>query len=546
MNRPLGSRVLTLGERSALGAQRPSRGPLDLVPIAIATGVGALLAAVELGTRSLWLDEGSTFAVVSQHGAGLWHAIDHDGGNMLLYYLVMHVVVAWFGDATWVMRLPSVVASAATGGLVAAAALRLFSSNRRLATAAGLFTVVSLPFIYWGQDARGYAWLLALSVGSFLGLIAILQTPLGQSPSRPALAGYVLATLAALYVGYDVALLIPAQLALLLLFRERARLVIACLALIAVLCLPLLVLAAQRGSGQLFWVTPLSWPIAGQATVTLLSAALPPDFHRTATTVVAVIVLGLAALAALLIAGRVVGGVLRRGRLDTHSWPVVFVLSWLLVPMALTLLAYAAGAPIELPRVTILELPALALLMAWLLLRPAVPPVLGVAGVAVLLALRLLQVIPSYGVSSEPWNAATAYVMSSTLADRPACIAFYPQDGREVFDYYLLRTAGSPGGNPAPRLHPVLPSLPWPSVRPYVEDYGAPDAGQRARIARQCPRLWLVASHEGQAHGTRESRINIRRYERLQDDLRRLYPHTTLRTFGWAAPIHVRLLWRSS
>jgi hypothetical protein len=53
-----------------------------------------------------------------------------------------------------------------------------------------------------------------------------------------------------------------------------------------------------------------------------------------------------------------------------------------------------------------------------------------------------------------------------------------------------------------------------------------------------------VASHEGQTRGTHQSLVNIRRYRRLKAELRALYPHTTLRTFGWAAAIHVRLLYR--
>lgn len=536
---PEGGPASTLGEKPVLGTGKSPSVRNDLIPIAVAAGVGALLAAIELGTRSLWLDEASTFAIVSQHGAALWHGIAHDGGNMLLYYLVMHVIVGWFGDATWLMRLPSVIASAATGGLVAAIALRLFPANRRLATAAGLLAVVSLPLVFWGQNARGYAWLVALSAGSFLALIAILQTPGGRSPSRAAIVAYVLTTLAALYVGYDVALLIPAQLALLLLFRERARVVIGCLALVAVLCVPLLVLAADRGSGQLFWVTPLSWPIAGQAALTLLSAALPPNFHRTATTAVAAGVIGLAVAAGLVLAARTALRAVRQGRSREETWPILFLLSWLLVSTVLALLVYLAGEPIELTRVTILVMPPLAILMAWVLLRPGVPAGLGLAGVAVLLALRLLQVIPSYGVSPEPWNAVTAYVVKSTPADRPACIAFYPQDGREVVDYYLLRTAAGGVSNPAPALTPVLPALPWGSVRPYVERYGTLDAGQLARIARQCPRLWLVASHEGQTAGTHQSLVNILRYRRLADELLAMYPHARLRTFGWASAILV-------
>ncbi len=517
----------------------------DALPLAIAAGAGALLTAIALGTRSLWLDEGSTFAIVSQHGAALWHGISHDGGNQLLYYLMMHVVVGWFGDATWVLRLPSVIATAGTGALVAATALRLFPGNRRLAIAAGLLAVISLPLVFWGQNARGYAWLVTLSVGSFLALVAILQTPVQHAPSRAATAAYVLTTLTALYVGYDAALLIPAQLALLAVFRQRARLVIGSLALVAVLCAPLLVFAAERGSGQLFWVTPLSWRIAGQAALTLLSAALPPNFHRTATSAPTVVVVGLAVIAGLLAAGRAVVSAARGGgRAGAQSRPLVVVLSWLLIPTALTLIAYAAGEPIELPRVAILELPALALLMAWLLLRPGVMPALRIACVSLLLALRLAQVVPSYGVSSEPWNAATSYVLKRTPATGTACVAFYPQDGREPFDYYLLRAAAGRGADPAARLRPVLPALGWRTVRPYVEDYGTLDAGQLARISAQCPRLWLVASHQGQRGGTRQSLLNITRYQRLEDALRARYPHTTLRTLGWASAIHVRLLWR--
>ncbi len=543
---PEQDRSATLGEKPVVGTEKSPSISLDLIPIVVAAGVGTLLAAIELGTRSLWLDEGSTFAIVSQHGAALWHGIAHDGGNMLLYYLVMHVIVAWFGAAAWVMRLPSVIATAATGGLVAATALRLFPGNRRLATAAGLLAVVSLPLVFWGQNARGYAWLVTLSVGSFLAFIAILETPPERAPSRAAIAGYILTTLAALYVGYDAALLIPAQLALLLLFRDRARLVIGCLALVAVLCVPLLVLAAERGSGQLFWVRPLSWQIAGQATLTLFSAALPPNFHRTATTVPTVIVVGLAVTAGLIVGGRAAFAALRNGR-GRESWQILLVLSWVLVPTVLTLIVYAAGEPIELWRVAILGMPALALLMAWVLLRPEVTPALGVAGVAVLLALRLLQVIPSYGVSSEPWNAAAAYVLKSSSAERAPCVASYPQDGREPFDYYLLRTAGSGGGaagGATSGLRPVLPMLPWRTVRPYVEVYGTLDAGQSARIARQCHSLWLVASHEGQADGTHQSLVNITRYRRLESELRALYPRVSMRTFGWASVIHVTRFYR--
>ena len=184
------------------------------------------------------------------------------------------------------------------------------------------------------------------------------------------------------------------------------------------LSVPLLVLAAERGSGQLFWVTPLNWHLAQQAAVTLLSAGMPPNFHHTATTVATEIVMWVAVIAALALAARAVftqpapesltvpaperiGGRWSRHGRCCSFWPGCWSR-----PCS-PLVAYAAGEPVELARITILMMPALALLLAWVLFRPVVPPALGIFLCAALLVLRLAQVVPSYGVSPENWKAAT-------------------------------------------------------------------------------------------------------------------------------------------
>ncbi len=51
-------------------------------------------------------------AIAGQHGSALWHAAAHDGGNMLGYYALLHVLIGWFGDGAFVIRLPSVIAAA--------------------------------------------------------------------------------------------------------------------------------------------------------------------------------------------------------------------------------------------------------------------------------------------------------------------------------------------------------------------------------------------------------------------------------------------------
>ena len=66
--------------------------------------------------RSLWLDEAASVAIASQHGGALWHAIAHDGGNMLAYYLLLHALIGLFGTAPAAIRLVSVIATAATVG----------------------------------------------------------------------------------------------------------------------------------------------------------------------------------------------------------------------------------------------------------------------------------------------------------------------------------------------------------------------------------------------------------------------------------------------
>ncbi|MGC9221981.1 MAG: hypothetical protein ACP5H2_11640, partial [Solirubrobacteraceae bacterium] len=226
-----------------------------------------------------------------------------------------------------------------------------------------------------------------------------------------------------------------------------------------------------------------------------------------------------------------------------ESWGFRLIAAWLLLSSLLAVALSAAGEPVELQRVVILVIPALALALAWTWTHPLLPTALGGAVLGGLVALALVQAGAAYGVSPENWQAAEAYVSGHTSRSRPACVVFYPQDGRESFDYYLLQSHPR-SANPAPDLRPVLPSLPWVRVKPFVERYGTVDAGQRAGIARQCPRLWLLASHVGQRHGPAQSRANLARYVRLEALLAGAYRHVSQRVFGWSAPITVTRFWQ--
>jgi hypothetical protein len=290
----------------------------------------------------------------------------------------------------------------------------------------------------------------------------------------------------------------------------------------AVACLPIAVLALRRGSGQLSWVPAPNLLQIGDMTRWVTSAGMPPNFHRTATGTL-LLVLSLTLLAAALVAAV-------RERRSGQGGPLLLV-CWLVLPLALSLLVSVAGQPIQLARTSLVALPAASLLLAWALTHSQVRAPLGLALLAVLVVLRVLQLAPSYGASPEDWKAATGYVVGSARSGD--CIAFYPSDGRMAFDLYL-----GAGTARAPRA--VLPSAPWGQLKPYVENYATLDDARLARITAACPRLWLLGSHEGVRTGSPASGANLARYQRLRASLRGRFRTSSGRTkFGWADSVQV-------
>jgi mannosyltransferase len=467
----------------------------DLAVVALPAVVALALCLIELTTRSLWLDEGATVAIAGQHGSAFWHAAAHDGGNMLGYYALLHVLIGWFGDGAFVIRLPSAIASGAGAGAVALLGLRLF--DRRMALAAGLLTAVSLPLVFWGQDARGYAAMVALVAGSFVAFAAIVDEPRRRGPW----IAYVILTTLSVYASYVAIFALPAQLAALAWRRTDWRPVVGAMAACAVCWIPLAVLALSRGSGQLFWIGRPNFKLARQVIGALTSAGFEPNIRPgIVATPLAIITLALLAFAAARIVRR-------------REWGPLLALSWLVVPVGLMLLWSFVGQPIFTPRNLLVSLPAVALVLAWVIMSGRVSPVAAWGAVAVLIALRAVALVPSYGTSPENWRAATAYV---THAARPGdCIAFYPLDGSMPFDYY----AGRP-------------------VEPHVEQYQTP------QVAPSCLRVWLVASHQGLPTGTAASRAHYARYVAARDALARRYPRQSTRSFGYASVIWVSLFSR--
>jgi mannosyltransferase len=484
--------------------------------VALPTALAAALCLYEITTRSLWLDEAATVAIASQHGAAFGAALAHDGGNMLGYYALLHVLIAAFGKGALVLRLPSLIGATATACLVSLLALRLF--DRRVALGAGLLAAVSLPLVYWGQNARGYSLMVALIAGSFLALVFAL----GRDRSPGAWVAYTVLMVAAVYAGLEAVLVIGAQLVVLLWYRGRWRSFAISVAIVAACCAPLAMLASERGSAQLFWVPQPSLTTAKQVVQGLASTGLQPNFY-TGTGNVLLVLTGVVLAIAL---GRVCL-LVRNPRDRPGAWRPVLILAWLVVPFLLALLESAFAQSIFQARYLLVSLPAVALLLAWTLLDRRISPVLGFAALAVLLVLRAAQLAPSYGASPENWQAATSYVRAQA---RPGdCLAFYPLDDRMPFQYYLADRAGAPRS--------ILPAVPWTRVHAYVEDYATLNPGQLAALRTRCSRTWLLTSHEGAVGGPPISRRNYARLQALRAALARDYPSTSSRSFGTANTI---------
>ena len=84
-------------------AGRLSRSELLFVVAVTVASVAANF--FDLGSRSLWLDEIHSALLAVHHGTSLWSAITADGGNMLIYYGLLHAfVLVLHGQFVFVSR----------------------------------------------------------------------------------------------------------------------------------------------------------------------------------------------------------------------------------------------------------------------------------------------------------------------------------------------------------------------------------------------------------------------------------------------------------
>lgn len=462
-----------------LRLRRPLLPWYELACLTLATGLSAGLVFYNLGRRSLWIDEATTWGTASQHGSSLWYWLLHDGGNMLGYYALMHLLIPVIGSSPFALRFPGALCVVLTVPCGYFLLRKLF--DWQAAVAGAFFLAASSPIVFWGQQARGYtpAILFTTAAGWALA-VAVLDRKLSGW-----IAFVVTATIAA-YMILLAALAILSLLTALLLVRrselEMRRVLISVGTLLA-LWTPLAVAAIRRGSGQLDWIQPVTLNGPNSYRSNGMEIVSSQSNHLVAILTGAACLLGVAIL---------IFRLAQNGRSALTAFPPALLVAWVVVPLVTLTVITVAMTPVISDRYIIPEVPAASLLAAASITRIGwrrIPIGLGLAGA--LVVPRTMQVVQTYGSVIEDWVGAVHYVASNYKAGD--CLGFWVSDGFTAFDYYYLALPKTKPGAQLP--DPIIPATTWDTKSPFVLDPETIPAAELSRVEATCKRLWIVYTH---------------------------------------------------
>ena len=244
------SEVARLVARGAAAARR--RRELAVVAILIA---GAALRFATLGSQSFDHDETVTAARVLSGGFGHAMAVVVAGERSPpLYYAVAWVWSRAFGLGEVGLRSLSALLGTATIAFAYLAGREL--ASKRAGLVAGLAVALDPYLIWYSQEARSYALLIAASAAALFLFARALR-----EPTRRSLAGWAIACAIALCSHYFAVFAIVPEAAILLYAQRLRRPVV--IAAVAVACagaalVPLAVVQEGTGRGNAFRASPVA------------------------------------------------------------------------------------------------------------------------------------------------------------------------------------------------------------------------------------------------------------------------------------------------
>jgi uncharacterized membrane protein len=352
---------------------------------------------------SLWLDETVTYWAACKGIAAAVARSQFLPGQQFLYIMLTAFVMRIGGSSEIVLRLPSVIATGLTAWLVFRLGKTLFDSETGI-LAVVVFASLHIIAKEAAVNARPYSIGLLLVVGATLELVEWLRS----GRTRAMLAFVLLsAGIAYLQILFTVVYLVFLLYAVYMRWSGKGlvswKKLLTSSVLISLLLLPLLwnLVHAKRVSAEMSFATV---PDATQ----LLSSFLTP------------------VLGASLLAGLLIGVFLCKGcgaSLSGLSRSTgVLLIAWLTVPVFIMyVVARLTLFEVFVPRYFLTAVPALALLIAWMVrsLNPARARIIIAATVAAAAVITfpggLLH--PTAPVKEEDWRSAAALVKAAGISE---------------------------------------------------------------------------------------------------------------------------------
>ena len=179
-----------------MAAARAAIGSHSEVVFGISIGIAVLAAVVlrwqGLGAQSLWMDEGYTLWISKFSPHRIWEILSGDTSTPL-YYVLLHYWIRWFGDSEVSLRSLSALFGTLSIPMIYLLSRKILVDRVSVLLAMALYAV-SFYQIWYAKEARCYALLVFLSIGSVYCLVRCLE-----KPSLTRFLGLVLFLTASLY-----------------------------------------------------------------------------------------------------------------------------------------------------------------------------------------------------------------------------------------------------------------------------------------------------------------------------------------------------------
>lgn len=167
--------------------------------------LGLILRIYDLGGESLWYDEVYSIEISRSDFTGIIKEILYQSdNNPPLYYFILHIWMALFGDSEEAVRLLSALIGSVSIFIIFALGRLLY--NKHTGLIAALILAISVYQIQYSQEARAYALMSCLSL-----LSVYFFVKLSYKADFKNSVGYVLSSFLLIYTHYFGALIIIAQ-----------------------------------------------------------------------------------------------------------------------------------------------------------------------------------------------------------------------------------------------------------------------------------------------------------------------------------------------